>query len=185
MTVDQGTNHYWGWGDNSYGQIGMVGTVTNGGATNQVSQYTPAGPVQFCTRCQRCVQLGTSGILTAQCTGTLTLYFNGEIGQFENYSGSYTASVSGLVTNRLVPAYVPDLNSNGVSIGIAVGTVTNGGTYSYSASGWCTNNALGFLTDPDGRDPSNNLVDCSFSYLNKTNAVCPAAQCFSLVGKIQ
>ncbi len=46
MTLDpvdgsgQMTNHYWSWGDSTFGQ---VGNGVNGGGTNQVSQYAPAG----------------------------------------------------------------------------------------------------------------------------------------------
>jgi alpha-tubulin suppressor-like RCC1 family protein len=177
MTLDpvdgtgQKTNHYWGWGDNSYGQIG---TGTNGGGTYQVSQYTPSGPLQFCTRCQREVQLGTGGTFTAQCNGMLYLYFNTD--NFGACTGQYNVTFGSLATN--VPA--------NASTGVAVGSVTNGGTYSFSANGYCTWSHLGFNTDPDGRDQSNHFVDCSdFNNINITNAVCPAWRCFSLVGKIQ
>jgi len=94
MTLDpvdgtgQKTNNYWGWGDNTYGQVGNA--IYNGVATNQVSQYSPAGPLQFCTRCQREVQLGTSGSFTAECNGTLYLYFN-------------TDNFGGYTTQRLLP----------------------------------------------------------------------------------
>jgi uncharacterized repeat protein (TIGR03803 family) len=188
MTVDGGANHYWGWGDNSYGQ---VGNDVSGGATNRVSQYTPAGPLQFCTRCQRCVQLGTSGILTAQCTGTLTLYLNEEQGKFYNDTNAFIVTIDGLVTNKPVPPFVhidPDLyNFAGVSMGFPVGMVTNGGIYSFHASGYCQYDTRGDQVNPDGIDLlTTNLVDCSdFSIINKTNAVCPTWRCFSLVGKIQ
>jgi hypothetical protein len=166
-----------------WGQVGN-GTdyVNNVSGDNNV--YTPTS-LQFCTRCQRCVELGsggpTSGILTAQCNGTLYLYFNGEIGKFANYSGSYTATINGVTTN--VPAH----DIYGYGIGVAVGTVTIGNVYTYSASGYCTNTVAGVLTDPDGRDSiTSNLVNCSnLAVINKTNAVCPMWQCFSLVGKIQ
>jgi alpha-tubulin suppressor-like RCC1 family protein len=182
MTVDQGTNHYWGWGRNWYGEVGNGG---GGGGTNFLSdQYSPAGPLQFCTRCQRCIQLGTNGTFTAECNGTLYLYFNGEVGQFGNYSGSYTATVGSVTTNA--PAY----DSRGLGIGVAVGAVTIGNVYTYSASGLCTYDDLGHQSTPDGVDfATSNLVDCSSIpdnfYFNKTNSVCPAARCFSLVGKIQ
>jgi alpha-tubulin suppressor-like RCC1 family protein len=165
MTVDQGTNRYWGWGYNVLGQVG------NGATTNQ---YTPA-PLQFCTRCQRCVQLGTNGVFTAQCNGTLYLYFNDEQGYFGDNSGSYTVSFDGLSTNVNVLA-------NNVN-GVAVGAITNGGVYSYSASGFCVYDSQGHDADPDGQDHSTNQVSCSS--INITNTICPAAKCFSLVGKIQ
>jgi alpha-tubulin suppressor-like RCC1 family protein len=165
MTVDGGTNRFWGWGYNVLGQVG------NGATTNQ---YTPA-PLQFCTRCQRCVQLGTNGVLTAQCNGTLKLYFNDDQLAFGDNSGSYTVSFDGLSTNVNVLAN----NANGVAVGI----VTNGGVYSYSASGFCARNNANQLSDPDGLDPNSNQVACSS--INITNTVCPTAKCFSLVGKIQ
>jgi hypothetical protein len=187
MTVDGGTNHYWGWGDNYYGEVGNG--IGGEGSLTSTNQYTPAGPLQFCTRCQRCVQLGTSGILTAQCTGTLTLYFNDAQGQFWDDSGSFTVSVSGLVTNQAVPACVPwdntYLNNNAVSVGVAVGIVTNGGVYNYTASGFCTYDIEGDMTDPNGNLTNGAPADCSFIRLNITNAVCPTTKCFSLVGKIQ
>jgi alpha-tubulin suppressor-like RCC1 family protein len=174
VTIDQGVYHYWAWGDSAFGQVG------NGATTNQ---YSPAGPLQFCTRCQRHVQLGTNGTLHAQCNGTLYLYFNDEIGQFGDNAGSYTVAVNN-VTNT-VPAFDP----SGLGIGIAFGPVTNGGNYHYSASGFCNRNAPGgssYETDANGYDHSTNAVDCSsFLNINITNAVCPTAKCFSLVGKIQ
>jgi hypothetical protein len=172
----QMTNHYYGWGDNSYG---AVGNDLSGGTTNLVSQYSPAGPLQFCTRCQREVQLGTSGSFTAQCNGTLYLYFNTD--NFSGYGapsggGSYNATVNG--------SNVTVYGTN--SLGVALGTVTNGGAYSYTASGLCVYDSAHNLADPDGRDSgSSNQVDCSFSYLNVTNSICPSLQCFSLVGKVQ
>lgn len=177
MTVDQGTNHYWGFGDNTYGQ---VGNVLDGGGTNLISQYSPAGPLQFCTRCQRNVQLGTNGSFTAQCNGTLYLYFNDEIGAFNDNSGSFTVTVNGVTTN------VPALDPTGYGIGIAVGTVTNGGVYPYTASGSCFHSQSQF-SGSDANGYTNGVPwDCSnFSIINITNAVCPTAQCFSLVGKIQ
>jgi len=178
MTVDGGTNHYWGWGDNTYGQIGQTGSIANGGATHQVSQYTPVGPLQFCTRCQREVQLGTNGSFTAHCSGTLYLYFNTDDFGDSYVSGSYTATVVNLTNNVVVWA------TN--YAGVAIGTVTVGNVYTYTASGYCTYDSQNHKATPDGRDSvSNNLVDCSFSLLNITNSVCPSDQCFSLVGKIQ
>ena len=171
MTVDQGTNHYWGFGDNSYGQIG---NASGGGGTNQLSQYMPAGPVQFCTRCQRTVQLGTNGTFTAQCNGTLYLYFNTD--NFNACTGQYNVTFGSLATN--VPA--------SVSSGVAVGSVTIGSNYIFNASGFCTYDSQGDQANPNGINPvTSNQVDCSFANLNITNAPCPTAQCFSLVGKIQ
>jgi alpha-tubulin suppressor-like RCC1 family protein len=168
------TNNYWGWGDNTYGQVGNA--TNNGGATNQISQYTPAGPLQFCTRCQREVQLGTMGTFTAKCNGTLYLYFNTDNYNYgSNEGGSYSATVNG--TN--VTVYPTNF------YGVAVGTVTNGGVYSFTASGYCVYNPEGFLADPNGVDPSSNQVACSFGNLNITNSACPSDKCFSLVGKIQ
>jgi Regulator of chromosome condensation (RCC1) repeat len=175
MTVDGGTNHYWGWGDNTYGQIG---NVTNGGGTNQIRQYTPAGPLQFCTRCQREVQLGTSGSFTAQCNGTLYLYFNTDDFGDSYVTGSFNATVVNLTNNVTVWA------TN--YAGVAFGTLTVGNVYSYTASGYCVYDSQGHQSDPNGIDRvSSNLVNCSFVLLNITNAVCPSDQCFSLVGKIQ
>jgi hypothetical protein len=183
--IGQMTNRYWGWGDTTAGEVGngLSGFATDVLWTNNVSQSTPA-QLQFCTRCQREVRLGTTGSFTAQCNGTLYLYFNGEVGMFGNYSGSYTVTVNNVTTNVPVPAH----DSNGYGIGVAIGTVTQGSNYTYSASGYCTyNNTFGYKADADGRDSiSSNLVNCfEFALINKTNAVCPARQCFSLVGKIQ
>ncbi len=184
MTVDGGTNHYWGWGDNYYGQ---VGNGTNSEISNTATiQYTPA-QAQFCTRCQRCVQLGTSGILTSQCNGTLYLYFNGQILDFGGSTGSYTVTVNN-VTNMPVPATSGEnIELGWPGNGVPFGTVTNGGIYPYTATGYCVYSGTSAQTDPNGVDiNSSNLVDCSnFNFINMTNAVCPARQCFSLVGKIQ
>jgi len=190
MTLDGGTNHYVSWGDSDDGQTGtgLSGYGTNGQPTNTngnaASQYVPT-QLQFCTRCQREVQLGTGGVFTAQCNGMLYLYFNGEIGQFNNYSGSYTVTVNSVTTN------VPAFDNTGYGIGIAAGTVTVGNVYTYTASGFCEyNTILEYQSDADGTDSTtSNLVDCSSApannYLNKTNTICPWLRCFSLVGKIQ
>jgi uncharacterized repeat protein (TIGR03803 family) len=181
-TLDGGADRYFGWGDSDDGEVGngLSGYAAGAHGTNGASQFTPA-QLQFCTRCQREVQLGTGGVFTAQCNGTLYLYFNGEVGMFGNYSGSYTATVNNVTTN--VPAH----DSNGYGIGISVGTVTQGSNYTYTATGHCVYSGTGAQTDPRGMDiTSSNLVDCSdFSLINITNAVCPARQCFSLIGKIQ
>ncbi len=182
MTVDGGTNHYWGWGDNSYGQIG---NGLSGGTTNQVSQDTPAGPVQFCTRCQREVQLGTNGTFTAHCSGTLYLYFNTDNFNYGAAGGGgwYSATILGS-NSVVICSNVPVLATN--YQGIAVGTVTVGNVYTFSASGSCAYDSQGDRANPSGINPvTTSQVDCSFANLNITNAVCPSAKCFSLVGKIQ
>jgi hypothetical protein len=186
MTLDpvdgtgQMTNHYWGWGDNSSGQIGAG---TNGGGVSQVSQYSPAGPLQFCTRCQREVQLGTSGIFTAQCNGTLCLYFNTDNFNYGFPNGSYSATILGS-NSTVICSNVTVLATN--FQGVAAGPVTIGNVYTFNASGYCVYDSFGHQSDPDGRDSiSNDLVVCSSSLLNVTNSVCPWLQCFSLVGKIQ
>ncbi|MGO9243653.1 MAG: choice-of-anchor tandem repeat GloVer-containing protein [Verrucomicrobiia bacterium] len=182
MTVDGGTNHCWGWGGNNYGEVGNGVSGYYGGISfSTTNQYTPA-QVQFCTRCQRCVQLGTSGILTAQCNGTLYLYFNGEIGS-GSYSGMYTAIVSG-VTHPVPATSVQFLEHGGPGNGVSFGTVTNGQICTYSASGWCTN-AQSLAADPNGNGTNGTPLGCSLAYLDITNAVCPMWPCFSLVGKIQ
>jgi len=181
LTVDQGTNYYWCWGDNQYGQVGdgTIGDVAN--TTNcyslcgingtSVYQITPV-QMQFCTRCQRNVQLGTGGVFTAQCNGTMYLYFNDEIGQFGDNAGSYTVTVNN-VTN-IVPASAQS--------GVPVGIVTIGSNYVFTASGLCFHNGLDPATDANG-NPTTGTINCSS--INITNAICPAANCFSLVGKIQ
>jgi hypothetical protein len=175
MTVDGGTNRYWGWGDNYYGEVGNGTNYTNSGGSND--QSTPAGPVQFCTRCQRCVQLGTGGVFAAQCNGTLYLYFNAQQGQFgSNGTNFYTVTFPSLTNGNIV---VMGANYSGVP----VGTVTNGGTYSYTATGFCQRDVYGDLADPNGNAPSGGQIGCSS--IDVTNAICPACRCFSLVGKIQ
>ena len=171
VTVNGGTNQYWGWGFNARGQVGNGSTA---------DQYSPA-LLQFCTRCQRCVKLGTNGTFTAQCNGTLYLYFNDEQGAFgDNGTNSYAVMFHAAGQTNLL-ATVMGANSDGV----AIGAVTNGGVYFYSASGFCQYDSQGHVADPEGNDPNTNQVSCSFANLNITNAVCPAAKCFSLVGKIQ
>jgi hypothetical protein len=175
----QTTNRYWGWGSNFSGAVGNGTNQNNSGGNNY--QTTPA-QVQFCTRCQREIQLGTNGTFTAQCNGTLYLYFNDEIGLFDDDAGSFTVTINGVTTN------VVALDPSGYGIGVAVGTVTNGGVYPFSAGGTCSWNAFtcaNCVADANGNSGTG-VWDCSnFSFINKTNAVCPTAQCFSLVGKIQ
>ena len=185
MTVAGGTNQYWAWGANYDGQVGNGTNDTISNGTNDY-QYV-AAQAQFCTRCQRCVQLGTSGILTAQCNGTLYLYFNGQITDFGGYSGSYTVTVNN-VTNMAVPATSGANIENGwPGNGVSFGTVTNGGIYPYTAIGYCQYQAYSIVTDANGTNTyTGSLVDCSnLNFINITDAVCPARQCFSLIGKIQ
>jgi alpha-tubulin suppressor-like RCC1 family protein len=177
MTVNGGTNHYWGWGDDYYGEVGNGTNYTNSGGNNY--QSTPA-QVQFCTRCQRCIQLGTgggpSGIFTAQCNGTLYLYFNTD--NFGGADGSFTASVGGFGQFTV-------MGNN--STGARVGLVTIGNTYTYTASGQCywQRTDTNTVTDADGIGPNGPWNCDDFSIINKTNAVCPMWQCFRLVGRIQ
>ena len=98
------------------------------GLPPEQDQYTPA-QLPFCNACTSCVQLGTSGIFTAQCTGTLRLYFNDDY-EYEDNGGSYTVTITGLTNNVTVAA----IASNGVAVGI----VSDNATYSYIASGSCT-----------------------------------------------
>jgi alpha-tubulin suppressor-like RCC1 family protein len=165
VTVNQGTNQYYGWGYNSDGQVG------NGSGDDQ---DTPA-QLYFCDACTSCVQLGTSGVFTAQCTGTLRLYFNDGLGAFGNNSGAYTATVVNVATNVIV------MGTNGQ--GAVAGVVTNGGVYQYTATGYCQ------------WDPAQTNVDANGDIQNSTTPVgcsgfagsptCPKTQCFSLVGRIQ
>jgi alpha-tubulin suppressor-like RCC1 family protein len=170
MTLNQRTTGYWSWGDNTYGAVGS-GSISGDG-TNDSDQVYQSKPVslQFCTRCQRCIQLSTAGSFTAQCNGTVYLYFNDDQLNFADSSGSYTVSFDGLSTNLTVLANNP--------AGVAAGIVTNGGVYTYTASGQCDRGG-GNFTDADGSPSS----DCSS--INVTNSVCPMWKCFSLVGKIQ
>jgi alpha-tubulin suppressor-like RCC1 family protein len=188
MTLDQGTNHYWGFGDNTLGAIGVTTTTGTGtvvDACNNSDNFVsiPTGPVQFCTRCQREVQLGTSGSFTAQCKGMLYLYFNDDYSAFSDNAGSFSASIGGFgPTNLQVTVMATNYN------GVAVGMITQGSNYTFSASGYCTwNKTLDPqpVLDPNGTD-TNAVTDCSNPYIiNLTNAVCPTAKCFSLVGKVQ
>jgi hypothetical protein len=164
--------------------IGNAANNPSDGCFSEGFVSIPTTP-QFCTRCQREVQLGTNGSFQAQCNGTLYLYFNGQIGDFNTYSNYYTVTVNGITTN--VPAYDPSASG----IGIAVGTVTNGQSCSYTASGYCfINPSLGQRADANGVDPATtNTVTCLSTpdndYFDVTNSICPSKQCFSLVGRIQ
>jgi hypothetical protein len=84
---------------------------------------------------------------------------------------------------------VDGINSNGVPIGI----VYNGSNYFYSASGRI-NFACGYScdVDPNGKNPDGILIDCDANHgsTNGTDVTrcpfpCPAAICYSLVGKIE
>lgn len=170
VTVNQGTNLYYGWGKNDNGQVG------NGSASG-LDQYTPAR-LGFCEACSSCVPMGTGGVFMAQCSGTLKLYFNDQITAFNDNTGSFAVvfqSLGGLPTNVTVMA----TNDQGV----AVGTVTNGGVYAYSASGICYWNYLNLAlqADPNGNGTNGVPANCD----NVSESVCPAAQCFSLVGRIE
>ena len=171
--LQQGTNYYFGWGDSTYGQVG------NGAVNTNV--YTPA-EIPIPTACQECIQMGTNGFFTAQCTGTLTLYFNDD--QYTDNSGAYTATVFGVASEVIV------VGTN--STGIAIGTVSNGVTYSYIADGFVTWSPSGDKTDPNGDDPSGHLIDCDSNHGSthyngegRCGFPCRTAICYSLVGKIQ
>jgi hypothetical protein len=103
----------------------------------------------------------------------LYLYFNDQQGAFGDNSGSFTVTINGVTTN------VPALDPSGQGVGVAVGTVTKGSNYTYSASGTCSWDTFcpTCVAGPNGTN------DCSS--INITNSICPAAKCFSLVGKIQ
>ncbi|MGO9246338.1 MAG: hypothetical protein ACLP0A_03860 [Verrucomicrobiia bacterium] len=172
VTLNQGTNQYYGWGANGYGQVGNGLQAYYGGFQYpEQDQYTPA-QLPFCNACTSCVQLGTSGSFTAQCTGTLRLYFNDDY-EYEDNGGSYTVTVTGLVNNVTVAA----IASNGVAVGI----VSDGVTYSYVASGYCTYASGSCSYDPSG-NPVGTGCDTSPSMVQ---AVCPYSTPYSLVGRIE
>jgi hypothetical protein len=186
MTVDQGTNHYWGWGDNGDGEIG----TTNGNVPNPFDSDSAAAPTPETVQlCSQSIQLGTGGVFTAQCTGTLVLFFNDTGNDFGDNSGAYTATV-GAVSGIIVEA------TN--SLGVAVGMVYSGSNYTYSATGFCDwaakpDECMATLGNPDCTTDANgahvgggiaNCVSASWTPA-ACNAPCPTLQCFSLVGKIE
>jgi hypothetical protein len=176
VTMDHGTNLYWGWGYDGDGEVGND--------TNSIDQYTP-DQVQFSSRTNECscYQLGTSGTFTAYSTGTLYLFFNDDA--FSDNTNFYTAIVYGVGSNSV------DANN---SSGVPFGTVSNGVTYSYSASGFCSwsdhcnpsPSNPDCLADPNGNHPDGQPADCVAAGWNESGrAICPNAHCFSLVGKIE
>jgi uncharacterized repeat protein (TIGR03803 family) len=181
VAFGQGTSQYYGWGYDSDGQAGC-------GLAEDDDQYTPAR-IPFCNACSSCVQLGTSNVFTAQCTGTLKLYFNDDYYYNDNY-GEYIVTITGLGLTSNVT--VSALASNGVAVGI----VSNGVTYTCVASGWCNSGDLPSCTNtniPCGCDPNGKFSDtgeppfecpASATY-GMTKAVCPYLQCLSLVGRIE
>jgi uncharacterized repeat protein (TIGR03803 family) len=177
ITRDQGTEHVWAWGKNHSGQLG------DGIYGIQVD--SPTGPVQFC---DTCVQLGTSGSFTAHGTGTLTLFFNDESGEFYNNTGWYTVVISPLLSTSVVV-----WGSN--SVGTVVGVVSNDVTYYYGATGYCARGPAqncvqsGYAncsTDANGNDQTTHaLVGCVGGGAgNACGTPCPIGICYSLVGKI-
>jgi hypothetical protein len=172
VTASGGTNQYWAYGKDDYGQVGN-------GTDNVNAVYTPV-PLNFCP-CGGCIQLGTNGTFTAPCTGTLFLFFNDD--NFPDNSGAYTATVYGVASDVVVPA-----NNN---LGVVAGMVSNGVTYSYSATGFCVwstscHTSPDCATDANGHHPDGTVADCVAAGWNASNtAICPNAQCFSLVGKIE
>jgi alpha-tubulin suppressor-like RCC1 family protein len=169
VTVNQGTNQYYGWGNNSNGQ---VGNGTSGG-----NVYAPA-LVQFTNSCTACLQLGTSNTFTAYTTGTLTLWFNDDA-YGDNGTGTYYTVT---IDHGLGTVTVWATNSTG----IAIGTVTNGVTYTCTASGYC-DYGCGFSceVDANGVDHGNHLQDCTSTEAYRCGFTCPGAVCYSLVGQIQ
>ncbi|MGA2138024.1 MAG: hypothetical protein ABSH14_04100 [Verrucomicrobiia bacterium] len=167
MTISNGVYQYWAWGDNANGQVG------NGTEGSGNYQYTPAS-IQFSNSCVECIALGTGGVFTAQCTGTLILYFNDDF--FPDNSGAYTVTVYSVgMTNVVVESTY--------STGIIVGTVTNGGTYTYAATGLCIRSIPGDSSDANGYGTNGVPVGCDDR--DRCGFICPTAPCYSLVGKIQ
>jgi hypothetical protein len=182
-TIVHGTNMFWGWGNDNDSEIGNGTTV---------SEQDPPSEVQFSNPTNECscYQFGTTGAFTAYSTGTLYLFFNDD--DFGDDEGAYTATVyqasSGLVVGT---SNVVVVASN--SVGIAVGPVTNGVTYSFSANGYCSWTTPGNCTatpdcstDPNGNHSNGEPANCVAAGWNQTGAaICPLAHCFSLVGKIE
>jgi uncharacterized repeat protein (TIGR03803 family) len=181
VAVNQGTNQYYAWGANYEGQVGDGAADDDPvGVAGNDNQITPA-LLHFCDACTSCVQLGTGGVFTAQCTGTLRLYFNDTLGgAYGDNSGAYTAKVFAVGVTNATNVVVKANNGQGVAVGI----VTKGSNYNYSASGYCiwgTGQGI-VLVDPNGNNTNGVSVDCSgFA----GGGFCPNSHCFSLVGRIQ
>ena len=120
------------------------------------------------------------------------LYFNDEQGSFYDNSNQFDVAISGIsgFSQTNVPAYGSELYvGSGLSRGVAVGTVSIGNTYTFTASGtcsWTDPQSCPFSdcnVDPDGNHSG--TWNCSDTGINITNTVCPMWKCFSLVGKIQ
>jgi hypothetical protein len=177
MSVGQGTNRYYGWGNNSDGQAGV-------GFAEGVNAYS-ADQVHFCNACSSCVQLGTSNVFTAQCTGTLKLYFNDD-DNYEDNTGSYSVVISAVGSSSVSTSVVVAADN---PYGVAAGIVTNAVSYSCIATGHCNyvpcdgSTPCGY--DPDGKDYVHQFFDCTTADSGMARSVCPHSQCFSLVGRIQ
>jgi hypothetical protein len=183
VTIAGGTNQYWAWGNSYYGQVGNG--VTNQSfsypcgpdictSNNDSNVYAPAGPLQFPISYATCVQLGTSGSFTAPFTGTLTLYFNDNI--YGDNTNGYTVTIE-----PFGQTYVPGTNAQGV----AIGTVSNGVAYTYTASGWVNINNPhdpNDDADPNGNGHSQQPLGCRSE--DPCTFTCPSCTCYSLVGKI-
>jgi len=166
LALDHGTNYVWGWGYDNNGEVG----TTNGEAYAGFWYVDTPQMLQFCS----CVQLGTSNVFTAPCTGTLVLFFNDD--DFgDDTDGFYTVSITGITNNATV--------LSGDSAGVAVGTVSNGVSYTCTASGFC-DRGDDHLTDPDGDNVEGFLVGCNGGGGHTCQTPCPGSICYSLVGKI-
>jgi alpha-tubulin suppressor-like RCC1 family protein len=168
MTVDQGTNHFWGWGNSTDGQVGS-GDIGD--------DMTVPAQLHFLHQCGPCFQMGTNGTLHAMSTGTLVLFFNDGTtsGAYSDNGGSYTVSLTDFST-----VIVPGTSTNGV----IVGAVTNGGAYAYSASGTCNWSPGSPQATPEGNDASDNTpFNCD--QVSGPDLLCTNCNCFSLVGKIE